>query len=261
MEQRDRKGRVAAAGGQGSGRGPGVARGGPLGCGATGRGRRGGLDLRGHRRRVARRRRGGTHRPAPRARQAVQPDDRRGLPALVPPLPAARVRPDGRRRDQRDRVADVGRPPEPRGSVAVANRGVRVRCLGDLRLGNEPCRADTRRATHCAWSSCRRTTRSRACAWRSRRRRRHCSRRSTSATPSPTRSRSTQGLRRSEIYRLEWPEVLEKTRSPAACSSRAPRARRAGSAARRSPSHSACSSRRPGSASAVLRAVLSASAA
>ena len=42
-------------------------------------------------------------------------DDDRELPALVASRAAARVRPDGRRGDQRGRVADVGRPAQPRG--------------------------------------------------------------------------------------------------------------------------------------------------
>jgi hypothetical protein len=69
------------------------------------------------------------------------------------------------------------------------------------------------------------------------------------------------GLRRSEIRRLGWPEVLESDQIAGRFSSRARRARRAGSAAHPSPSRSASCSRRHGSAKAALDADRCASAA
>jgi hypothetical protein len=67
-------------------------------------------------------RRGRNDWPAPREGRAVLADHDRRLPPLLAALREARVRADGGRADQRDRMADVGGPAQPRGPLALANR-------------------------------------------------------------------------------------------------------------------------------------------
>ena len=75
------------------------------------------------------------------------------------------VRATARRRDHRDRVAAWIDQLSPRGPVALAHRQPSRSRSAIYAWAPRPA-AGSSRATRCAWSSCRRTTRSRACASR-----------------------------------------------------------------------------------------------
>ena len=128
---------VAEARHQGSQRGALVARDREAKRRSRPRAGQGEPDVREHRRRMARRRHGGTHQPPEGAQQAVQRDDPRRLRPRLPQLPAAGVRADAGRRHRRARMADVVRPAQPRGPLTLADLDACRRRVGDLRLGDD----------------------------------------------------------------------------------------------------------------------------
>jgi hypothetical protein len=78
-------------------------------------------DGREHRRRVDGRRHRGAHRTSEGPREALHSDHRPRLHAVLSQLSAPGVRAVSRRRHRRGRVADVGRSPQPRGALPVAD--------------------------------------------------------------------------------------------------------------------------------------------
>ena len=209
----DRAGRVAAAGRQGPHRGPDLARRGQQGRGARWRERAaagrtfesiGDEWLAGVEAGHIGRRKGAASRTARRRSRDYRRSYRHFLRPEFGPMVAGR--------DRRGRVADVGRPAQPRGAVALADRDARRGRLGDLRLGAASVRR-YRDAQPAAPGRAAAERREAAPARRaSRPRRRSCWRRSTPTDAVPYAIAFYAGLRRAEIDRLEWPEVLDGER-------------------------------------------------
>lgn len=122
------------------------------GPGGRRRGRQGWADVRRAGRRVARRRPLGRRRPSARQKGVRRFADHAGrIRALAALCADARVRRSARRRHRRSRMANMGRPAEPRGTLPVPDCEPPGGCPRDLRLGEpthpppgraEPARRD-----------------------------------------------------------------------------------------------------------------------
>ena len=94
--------------------------------------------LREHRRRVDGWRRGRANRATEGTRQAVHQFDGPRLRAVISQLPTTGVRGNACRRHRRGGVADMGRLPQPRGTLALPHHDPRRSRFRDLRVGDRP---------------------------------------------------------------------------------------------------------------------------